>query len=407
MGETKMAEITEQMTILCMASYEKGRKFIREAKRQGWRVLLLTVEGLKNADWPRDQIDDVYLMPDLTRREHVINAVSYLARTVSIDRIVALDEFDIEMAAALREHLRVAGMGETTSRYFRDKLAMRQRAEEKGIRVPEFCQVLNYDKLRDFLSDVPGPWVLKPRSSASAIGIKKIENADEIWPILDSLGDLQSHHLLEKFVPGDVFHVDSIVAERRVVFAAVSKYGAPPMRVAHDGGIFTTRLLSRRSKDEHELQKLNKEVLRALGLVRGVTHAEFIKSTEAGKFHFLEIASRVGGANIAETIEAGTGLNMWAEWAKIETATKERPYKLRRPNKLYSGIIVSLARQESPDTSAYTDPEIVWRLKKHHHAGLIVASKDPERIQELLESYIPRFYQDFHASLPLPDKPTA
>ncbi len=402
-----MADMTKQMTILSMASYEKGQEFIRQAKRQGWRVLLLTVEGLKNADWPRDHIDDVYLMPDLTRREHVINAVSYLARSVNIDRIVALDEFDIEMAAALREHLRVAGMGETTSRYFRDKLAMRLRADEQGIPVPEFCGVINYDKLRDYLSDVPGPWVLKPRSSASAIGIKKINKADEIWPILDSLGDLQSHHLLERFIPGDVFHVDSIVAERRVVFAAVSKYGAPPMSVAHDGGIFTTRLLSRRSKDEHELQKLNKKVIRALGLVRGVTHAEFIKSAGENKSYFLEIASRVGGANIAETIEAGTGLNLWAEWAKVETATKERPYKLKRPNNLYSGIIVSLARQQSPDTSTYTDPEIVVRLKKHHHAGLIVASKDPERVQELLESYIPRFYQDFHASLPLPDKPTA
>ena len=54
-----------QMTILCMSSYEKGHEFIREAKRQGWRVLLLTVEKLKDAGWPRDHIDEVYLMPDL------------------------------------------------------------------------------------------------------------------------------------------------------------------------------------------------------------------------------------------------------------------------------------------------------------------------------------------------------
>jgi biotin carboxylase len=395
------------MTILCMSSYEKGQEFIREAKRQGWRVLLLTAEKLKDASWPRDHIDEVYLMPDLTERRHVINAVSYLARSTHLDRIVVLDEFDIEMAATLREHLRVPGMGETTSRYFRDKLAMRLRAEEKGILVPAFCPVINHDKLREYMGRVPGPWVLKPRSSASAIGIKKINAEDELWPLLDALGDDQSFHVLEKFVPGEVYHVDSIIEDKEVLFAAVSKYGAPPMAVAHEGGIFISKLIPRKSKDAVELQALNKDLIKALGLVRGVTHAEFIKAAADGAFHFLEIAARVGGANIAETVEAASGLNLWAEWAKIETATKKRPYKLPRPTNLYSGVIISLARQEWPDTAAYTDPEIVWRMNKHYHAGLIVASKDPKRVEELLGFYQERFYQDFHATAPLPDKPTA
>lgn len=393
-------------TILCMSSYEKGQEFLREAKRQGWHVILLTNDALKDADWPRDHIDEVFLMPDLTVRQHVINAVSYLARSNNIQCLVALDEFDIEMAASLREHLRLPGMGETTSRYFRDKLAMRLRADKKGIRVPAFCHVLNYDKLREYMSKVPAPWMLKPRSSASAIGISKLHDSEELWRTLDRLGDEQSNYVLEQFVPGEVFHVDSIVEDKKVLFSAVSKYGAPPMNVAHDGGIFTTRLLPRKTREEKDLKKINREVIKELGLVRGVTHAEFIKGREDGKLYFLEIASRVGGANIAETVEAATGLNLWAEWAKLETATKDHPYELKEPTDLYSGIIISLARQEWPDTSGYTDSEIVWRMNKRHHAGLIVAAKEPERVEELLNSYVARFYQDFHATVPLPDKPT-
>ena len=393
-------------TILCMSSYEKGQEFLREAKRQGWHVILLTNDALKDADWPRDHIDEVFLMPDLTVRQHVINAVSYLARSNNIQCLVALDEFDIEMAASLREHLRLPGMGETTSRYFRDKLAMRLRADKKGIRVPAFCHVLNYDKLREYMSKVPAPWMLKPRSSASAIGISKLHDSEELWRTLDRLGDEQSNYVLEQFVPGEVFHVDSIVEDKKVLFSAVSKYGAPPMNVAHDGGIFTTRLLPRKTREEKDLKKINREVIKELGLVRGVTHAEFIKGREDGKLYFLEIASRVGGANIAETVEAATGLNLWAEWAKLETATKDHPYELKEPTDLYSGIIISLARQEWPDTSGYTDSEIVWRMNKRHHAGLIVAAQEPERVEELLNSYVARFYQDFHATVPLPDKPT-
>jgi biotin carboxylase len=396
-----------EMTILCLSSYEKGQEFIRECKRQGWRVLLLTVEKLKDAKWPRESLDDVYLMPDLTIREQVINAVSYLARTTYLDRIVALDEFDIEMAAALREHLRVPGMGETTSRYFRDKLAMRIQAHEYGINVPPFAQVLNYDKLREYLTRTPGPWVLKPRSSASAIGIKKISDAEELWPVLDQLGDQQSHHVLEKFIPGDVYHVDSIVSKREVVFAAVSQYGDTPMNVAHHGGVFTTRLLPREGVETQALQSINREVIHALQMVRGVTHAEFIRAQADGQFYFLEIAARVGGANIAEMVEAATGLNLWAEWAKLETAMPEHPYHLPEPRHDYSGILISLAKQQWPDTAAYNDPEIVWRMQKEYHAGLIVASPAHERVKALLDSYAERFYQDFYATAPLPDKPTA
>jgi hypothetical protein len=76
-----------------MTSYEKGQEFIRQCNREGWRVLLLTVEKLAKPAWPRDIIDEVFLMPELTDRTQVIKAVSYLARSQSIDRIVALDEF--------------------------------------------------------------------------------------------------------------------------------------------------------------------------------------------------------------------------------------------------------------------------------------------------------------------------
>ncbi|MBK6798114.1 MAG: hypothetical protein IPG76_15410 [Acidobacteria bacterium] len=70
-------------------------------------------------------------------------------------------------------------------------------------------------------------------------------------------------------------------------------------------------------------------------------------------------------------------------------------------------MIISLSRQQWTDTSAYNDPEIVWRMNKEHHAGLIVAAETPERVQELLESYTQRFMHDFYATMPVPDKPTS
>ena len=396
------------MTILCIASYEKGHAFIKECKRQGATVLLVTSLSLKGLHrFPMEAIDEIFYMPDTGNawdRADLLKSVSYIARHREIDRVVALDDFDVEVAAGLREHLRVPGMGETTVRYFRDKLAMRMKAREAGIAVPEFVPVLNHGRVQGFMDHVSPPWVLKPRSMAGAIGIRKIHNQQEFWPAIDALGDMQSHYLLEQFVPGDVFHVDTIMVDKVPVFAIASAYGKPPMEVAHEGDVFTTRILERDSAIAEDLLRTNAAVLSGLGLVRGVSHTEFIRGHADGQIYFLETSARVGGAHIAELVEAASGLNLWAEWAKVEL---DPNYTLTPPRHDYAGLLVSLSKQQQPDTSAYDDPEVVWRMNdKEHHVGLIVRSPSAERVKQLLASYVERVKQDFWASLPPQEKPT-
>jgi biotin carboxylase len=397
------------MTILCLASYEKGHEFLRECKRQGWTVVLVTAERLQHtANWPMEAIDEIFYLPEEGGQwnpAHLRNAVSYLARARVIERIVALDDFDIELSAMLREHLRLPGMGETTVRYFRDKLAMRMKAAEVGLHVPDFIHVLNHGQVAAFLDRVPAPWVLKPRSMAGAIGIRKVHGKDELWGIVEGLGDEQSNYLLERFVPGDIFHVDTIVYEREVVFAVASAYGTPPLEVAQGGGIFTTRLLERDSEASRRLLEENRRVMAGLGLLRGVSHTEYIIGREDARVYFLETSARVGGAHIAELVEAATGINLWAEWAKVEIAGGKAPYAPPAPREDYAGLLVSLARQEHPDTSPFADPEIVWRMPEPHHVGLIVRSPSAARVRELLADYAVRVARDYHASAPPKDRP--
>jgi biotin carboxylase len=397
------------MTFLCLASYEKGHEFLREAKRQGATVVLVTAEALQHkAHWPMDAIDEIFYLPEPGGRwdpVHLRHAVSYLARTRVFDRIVALDDFDIELAAMLREHLRIPGMGETTARYFRDKLAMRMRAAEAGLNVPDFVHVLHHGQLAAFMDRVPAPWVLKPRSMAGAIGIHKVHSQSELWQIVEGLGDEQSGYLLERFVAGDIFHVDSIIYEREIVFAVASAYGTPPLEVAHGGGIFTTRILDRDADSARRLVEENQRVLAGLGLLRGVSHTEYIIGRDDGRVYFLDTSARVGGAHIAELVEAATGINLWAEWAKVEIAGGKLPYAPPAARQDYAGLLVSLARQEHPDTAPFADPEIVWRMSKPHHVGLIVRSPSPARVRELLADYAVRVARDYHASAPAQDRP--
>ncbi|MFZ0546382.1 MAG: ATP-grasp domain-containing protein [Candidatus Promineifilaceae bacterium] len=390
--------MSQPLTFVCIASGFKGESFMSTLKQLGCRVFLVTEEKLKDEAWPREALDDVFLMPDLSRHEDVLFGVSFLARTNTIDRVIGLDDYDVRLAANLREHMRIPGMGDTTGRYFRDKLAMRKKAEEAGIPVPAFIHILNYDRLNEYMATVAPPWVFKPRFEAGSVGIKKANSPEEVWAWINELGDQQSFYLLEQFVPGDVYHVDAIVSEKEIVFATAHKYGRPPMSVSHEGGVFMTRTLPHDGEEATALKALNGRLMGELGMVRGVTHTEYIRSHADGRFYFLETAARVGGAHIAETVEAATGVNLWSEWAKIEVAqARKETYHLPEVRHDYAGILVCLARQEWPDMSGYQEPEIVWRINKKQHAGLIVASPDPARIESLLDEYGRRFAEDFLA----------
>jgi biotin carboxylase len=400
-----MADATR---FLCISTYEKGQDFLRQCAEMGVLPTLLTVDKLRDADWPHDALEELTTMPAGLTHEQILNTVSWMARGRKFDRVVALDEFDQETAGQIREHMRLKGMNLSTALRYRDKLAMRTTARERGFLVPEFCGVFNYDELRDYMSRVPAPWLLKPRAEASALGIRKIEEPEQLWRALDALGDEQSRFLLEQFVPGDIFHVDSIVSEGKVVFAAVHQYGRPPMQVMHDGGVFTTRTVDRASADWAALTEINARLAPGLGMERGVTHGEYIKAHADGRFYFLEIAARVGGAFIADLVEQSTGVNLWREWANIEVADAlGQRYQVPATRADYAGSVLCLAKTAEPDTSGFVAPEIVVRMKKHHHAGLIVRSTRPERVKELTESYAAQFAERFLAQMPAPAKPTA
>jgi biotin carboxylase len=393
---------------LCIASDEKGQDFLRQCAQMGVKTTLLTLDKLRDAPWPRDSLEEVVTMPSGLNREQILNTVSWMTRGRRFDRIIALGESDLETAAQIREHMRIPGMGTTTAGYYRDKLAMRVSARESGFPVPEFCRVLNYDELREYMDRVPAPWLLKPRFVASAQAMRKIDEPEQLWRALDDLGDLQSHFLLEQFMPGDIFHVDSIVNECDVIFSVVHRCGRQPMQWMREEGVFTTRTVDRGSREWLELASLNAGLAPSLGLVRGITHAEYIRAQADGRYYFLKIAARVGEAFVADLVEAATGVNLWREWARLEVcALRGETYVPAESFHGYAGSIQCLAHAAEPDTSAFNDPEIVLRMKQHHQAGLMVRSDKPERVEQLLDEYSAGLARCFLAWMPPPEQPAA
>jgi len=402
----------EEKTIVCISCYYKGYDFMDEMKKLGNKIILITSENLKEKNWPWQAIDEVFYMPEtkpsVWNLDHLVQGFSHLMKTRKINAVIALDDYDVEKAALIREIFRIPGMGQTTHRYFRDKLAMRQKAKDSGINVPEFTAVFNNNEVENFISKVPAPWVLKPRSEASASGIKKLKNKEELWEALEGLGEERHLFLLESFKPGDVYHVDSLTFNKQIVFTSASKYLAPPMQVSHEGGVFRTKTLGRYSEEFTALDAANAKVLLNFGLLNGATHTEFIRGKEDGKWYFLETSSRVGGAHIPDLVEASSNINIWREWAKIEDALlRSKSYEVSKPTGYYSGLIVALIKDKNPVYDQFQCDEVVKFIPIDYHVAIVYKSKDSDIILERLDRAAEKIHAHLLNIIPPQEKPTS
>lgn len=397
--------MSRSQSVICISSDFKGVEFIKRLHENGNIVYLISSANEKDKPWPWDSIEQAFYLErqadDKWDMQHLIDGFGWFIRSHHIDRIIALDDFEVEKAAYLREEYRIPGMGQTTARHFRDKLAMRVKAQDAGIPVPHFSSLFNDQALSDYLSNNEGPYVIKPRSEASAAGIKKVNTSDEVWQHVHTLGDSRPQYLIEEFLPGAVYHVDGMTLDYDLIFTNTSKYLKTPMEVAHGGNVFQSMSLAPKAEDSKALNKLNKKVVKSFGMKDGAFHSEFIRADRDGKYYFLETSSRVGGANLAEMVEASTGINLWTEWGQMESDLLQgKKYKCPKPSFKHAGIVISLSRFEHPDTQDFNDSEIVWRLDKPYHLGFIIASEDESRVRSIMDNYSQRILEHYHAAMP-------
>lgn len=395
-----------QKTFLCISCDYKGGDFLRALHELNQRVFLVTSEKTREEAWPRECLEDIFYMPERDGRkwdiQTLIQGTAFLFRKNAVDKIIALDDYDVWKAADLREEFRSPGMGQTTARHFYDKLAMRMRADEHNIRIPGYSGLFTDHRIEEFLDASEPPWVVKPRTDAGALGIRKLYSKEDFWRWNEMHQEDRYRFLIEEFKPGAVYHVDTLLKSGKTLFTRTSQYLQPPFEVAHEGGVFRSHTMEIDHPDSLELKKLNDAVLSTFGLRFGASHTEFIKEHETGEFYFLETSARVGGAHLADMVEAASGINLWREWAKIELAELNREeYVLPKHREENGGIVVTLSKYAHPDYSAFDDSSIVWQLNKKYHIGLIFRHPSRKHILDLLDKHTQKIFEAYYTTVPL------
>jgi hypothetical protein len=369
---------TRMERFLCISNSLRGVDFLHQCAEMDVRPTVLTLEGLRDASWPREAIEDLAIMPAGLTREQMLNTIAWMARGRSFHRVFALDAANLLCAAEVREYMRVPGMGVTTAGFHCDRLAMRLGARASGFAGPEFCRVLNYDEMRAFMTRTPAPWLLMPRTPGPGLSPIAAEDSEQLWRALDVLGDQQSHYLLEQPLTGEHFTVESIVFRRQVILAQVLWHR--PLA----GGATETETVDRSGREWAELMAWNKVLAPSFGMVQGVVQTHFVRIATTGEFRFAEIVAGVSADSAVQVVEAATGLNLWREWARLEVAhlrgVAYAPNGWTEHDALYLEYPAGRVAADTPELAAR---ELLSRVQAGGYEQLLFRATRRERMERL------------------------
>ncbi|HUQ54073.1 ATP-grasp domain-containing protein [Lentzea sp.] len=241
-----------------------------------------------------------------------------LTRGIEIDRIVSFPEFTQYAAGYLAHLLGLDHYSSSVALATRDKRVTKFRAAQAGVPTARWYSIPDLAAADpDSIGQAVGyPLVLKPAGGWGTVSTVKVSDRAELVDALRTIPEglpspLAAQFVAEEFIAGEEFHVDAVWRDGRPWFFYVSRYFSPRLQ-AWSGRAAHGSVLLRESEFADlyaELLKINTRLNSALGVERGATHLEVFREQDTGRLLVSEIASRVGGANVSDVIEALNGVH--------------------------------------------------------------------------------------------------
>ncbi|MFF3322809.1 acetyl-CoA carboxylase biotin carboxylase subunit family protein [Streptomyces sp. NPDC002889] len=258
------------------------------------------------------QIAGLVEIGDVNDFEALCGAVREIADQVGpVDQLIAVSEFTLGIAAEVREALGIPGPRPEDVAVYRNKLRMKELVAEAGIRVPLFASCETAESAVTFARTTGFPLILKPVSGAASMGVHRVDDEGTLTTLLGQIdtGDYE----LEEFIDGTIYHVDGFAGEdSQIPFMAVSRYINDCLSFEAGGqplGSVVVEASALRSRIEEFAQRC----MSALGMTSMPFHLELFVTPD-GDLVFLEIAGRIGGAEVPYLTDKLFGVNLFQVW---------------------------------------------------------------------------------------------
>ncbi len=294
--------------------YEKGRA-------RGMEVVLLS----RALRWERDHVDH-WVKGDPTDPA----TAAAVACAWHIDGVVNCSESCLQAAAEAAAAGGVRGISPELARVCRDKVLMAERLGPAGIPMASRRVVVNEREAFAAAREIGCPGVLKPSTGVASLFTVKYESIDELSrrfrEFTDATRDrapeplraMRGRWLIEEFLEGAAFSVESVTSAGRTTHIAICEKGCVEPPFFREVGHSSPPSLA--AEAQQQLLDLTECTIAALGIDDCPTHTEF-KWTPAGP-RLLEIGARMGGGSIRQVVQLATGVDLLEVTLDLATGSR-------------------------------------------------------------------------------------
>lgn len=265
---------------------------VLKAKEQGFSVLVTDMYP----DSPCRDYTDYYHVVDTTDRKGTLE----IARKYKIDAI-ATDQTDVAVptVAYVAEKMALPGMGLDVAEKFTNKLLMRQACNISiPNSIPRFNHFYHLTDALEYISNCDRPFIIKPINSQGSKGVFKCEDPDSEKLKIAFEESRGLGILVEQFIAGEEIALECFTQEGVTKLLAFSRKEHYPQNDCIDRRVTFFDDIDDRVKDK--VASLNAKVVKAFGLINGLTHAEY-KIVDGVPF-LIEIAARGAGSSVSGRI---------------------------------------------------------------------------------------------------------
>ncbi|OFI48218.1 hypothetical protein BG261_08010 [Floricoccus tropicus] len=245
----------------------------------------------------------IYVIDSWSENSIILKSMLIMENT-PCQRIFAIDEFDIDVAANLRKYFSIEGQNIDSATFFRNKLVMNKIVRENGFNAPitkslgSILDIFSFGKKNGY------PLIIKPIDGAGTMETYKINSEDEIR----KYGHIDFHagkFIIQNFIQGDLYHIDGFIANNELRYVKPSRYLYPTL--AHLENKSTASIQLDR-EDEVIFSDYLKELIERIPVPRDcLLHLEVFFDGE--DIYFLEIASRLGGGGVHDIVRDEYGID--------------------------------------------------------------------------------------------------
>ncbi len=262
--------------------------------------------------------------PSASARRRIVRAVqaplegdeaSLLARTREalgddVPRaVVSAGERGVLAAAALREAFGLGGIDRETAWRTRDKPRMKQAVRAAGIPCTDWLELDTTTTPADLVAALGLPLVLKERTGSGTRGLIRARSEDEVAAGLASIpAEQRARWMGERFVHGAEMSLESFIADGQILLVNPTEY--------YVTGFANIAPAALPEKEAAVIHQLNADVIRALGIRRGMTHLELYRTADGPVFG--EIAVRPPGGRIMRLLRRVYDFDPWRAVIELE-----------------------------------------------------------------------------------------